>query len=54
MTLVKDWHECGECKHIEQQPWYEGGWWACTKHNEHIDTDDEVCSDFEPKGGWQE
>ena len=59
MTLVKDWHECGDCKYIH--PLKELGRFICKKFRGHgaynnwdIEPDDEVCSDFEPRGGWQE
>ena len=51
MSEVKDWHRCGQCKHLNEEI---GNWYSCEVHNEHIDYDDEVCSDFEPKEGWIE
>ena len=55
MSEVKDRHCCGECKaFIPTQQ-------LCLKHigefmarDAHADKDLEACSDFEPKGGWQE
>ena len=51
MTNVKDWHRCGQCKYFEED---EKDWFFCTERNEMTDPDMEACSDFEPKGGWQE
>jgi len=54
MSEVKDRHMCGECKHY----WKEKK--ACVKDVKrgttytNIDPDLEACSDFEPRGGWQE
>lgn len=57
MTEVKDRHRCGECDNFDLKRGY------CRLHiNFDIppeswqlaELDDEACSDFEPKGGWQE
>ena len=57
MSEVKDRHRCGECDHYDELRQ------ICHYHQDFdlipyewafVEPDDEACSDFEPKGGWQE
>jgi len=51
MSEVKDRHTCKECRHFDKQENCCGKtFWDC----EIVDPDLEACSDFEPRGGWQE